>query len=173
MINSAKQSIGTKIKDRWIASSRSLSSGARSRDPLAPRNDKETLMDDQKRRDAGMAQRRKVLGDAWVDKSAANINSFNADFIDLITRHAWADIWTRPHFDERTRRILVIGSLVALCQWDEFRLHVRAALTEGGFTPDDIKEIVLQQAIYCGVPAANHAVKEASAVLSELGLLKG
>jgi alkylhydroperoxidase/carboxymuconolactone decarboxylase family protein YurZ len=108
-----------------------------------------------------------------VDQSAANMTSFNADFIDLITRHAWADIWTRPHFDERTRRILVIGSLVALCQWDEFRLHVRAALTEGGFTPDDIKEIVLQQAIYCGVPAANHAVKEASAVLQELGLLKG
>ena len=129
-------------------------------------------MDDQQRRDEGMAQRRKVLGDAWVDKSAANMTSFNADFIDLITRHAWADIWTRPHFDQRTRRILVIGTLVALCQWDEFHLHVRAALTEGGFTPDDIKEIILQQAIYCGVPAANHAVKEASAVLSELGLLK-
>jgi 4-carboxymuconolactone decarboxylase len=129
-------------------------------------------MDDQKRRDAGMAQRRKVLGNAWVDKSAANTNSFNADFIDLITRHAWADIWTRPHFDERIRRVLVIGTLLALCQWDEFRLHVRAALTEGGFTPDDVKEIILQQAIYCGVPAANHAVKEASAVLQELGLVK-
>ena len=129
-------------------------------------------MDDQERREAGMAQRRKVLGHAWVDKSAANTNSFNAEFIDLITRHAWADIWTRPHFDERTRRVLVIGSLLALCQWDEFRLHVRAALTEGGFTPDDIKEIILQQAIYCGVPAANHAVREASAVLGELGLLK-
>jgi len=130
-------------------------------------------MDDQKRHDDGMAQRRKVLGDTWVDKSAANTNSFNADFIDLITRHAWADIWTRPHFDERTRRILVIGTLLALCQWDEFRLHVRAALTEGDFTPDDIKEIILQQAIYCGVPAANHAVKEASAIIGELGLLKG
>jgi 4-carboxymuconolactone decarboxylase len=130
-------------------------------------------MDDQQRRDDGMAQRRKVLGNAWVDKSAANTNSFNADFIDLITRHAWADIWTRPHYDERTRRILVIGTLLALCQWDEFRLHVRAALTEGGFTPDDIKEIILQQAIYCGVPAANHAVKEASAIIGELGLLKG
>jgi 4-carboxymuconolactone decarboxylase len=130
-------------------------------------------MDDQQRRDEGMAQRRKVLGNAWVDKSAANTNSFNADFIDLITRHAWADIWTRPHFDERTRRILVIGTLLSLCQWDEFRLHVRAALTEGGFTPDDIKEIILQQAIYCGVPAANHAVKEASAIIGELGLLKG
>jgi 4-carboxymuconolactone decarboxylase len=133
----------------------------------------EFSMDDQQRRNDGMAQRRKVLGNAWVDKSAANTNSFNADFIDLITRHAWADIWTRPHFDERTRRILVIGTLLALCQWDEFRLHVRAALTEGGFTPDDIKEIILQQAIYCGVPAANHAVKEASAIIGELGLLKG
>src|SRR6202171_2380280 len=133
----------------------------------------ELSMDDQQRRDAGMAQRRKVLGNAWVDKSAANTNSFNADFIDLITRHAWADIWTRPHFEERTRRVLVIGTLLALCQWDEFRLHVRAALTEGGFTPDDIKEIILQQAIYCGVPAANHAVKEASAIIGELGLLKG
>jgi 4-carboxymuconolactone decarboxylase len=130
-------------------------------------------MDDRQRRDAGTAKRRKVLGNAWVDKSAANANSFNTEFIDLITRHAWADIWTRPHFDERTRRVLVIGTLLALCQWDEFRLHVRAALTEGGFTPDDIKEIVLQQAIYCGVPAANHAVREASAVLGELGLLKG
>jgi 4-carboxymuconolactone decarboxylase len=130
-------------------------------------------MDDQQRSEAGTAQRRKVLGNAWVDKSAANVNSFNADFIDLITRHAWADIWTRPHFDERTRRVLVIGTLLSLCQWDEFRLHVRAALTEGGFTPDDIKEIILQQAIYCGVPAANHAVREASAVLQELGLLKG
>jgi len=129
-------------------------------------------MDDQQRRDAGNAVRRKVLGNAWVDKSAANTNSFNADFIDLITRHAWADIWTRPHFDHRTRRVLVIGTLLSLCQWDEFRLHVRAALTEGGFTPDDIKEIILQQAIYCGVPAANHAVKEASTVLGELGLLK-
>jgi alkylhydroperoxidase/carboxymuconolactone decarboxylase family protein YurZ len=130
-------------------------------------------MDDQHRRDAGTAARRKVLGNAWVDKSAANVNSFNSDFIDLITRHAWADIWTRPHFDQRTRRVLVIGTLLSLCQWDEFRLHVRAALSEGGFTPDDIKEIILQQAVYCGVPAANHAVKEASTVLQELGLLKG
>jgi 4-carboxymuconolactone decarboxylase len=148
--------------EEWIASSQVL---------LAMTG--EISMDDQQRRDAGIAQRRKVLGDAWVDKSAANTNSFNADFIDLITRHAWADIWTRPHFDQRTRRVLVIGTLLSLCQWDEFRLHVRAALTEGGFTPDDIKEIILQQAIYCGVPAANHAVKEASAVLAELGLLKG
>jgi 4-carboxymuconolactone decarboxylase len=130
-------------------------------------------MDDQKRRDAGMVQRRKVLGNEWVDKSTKNRNAFNTDFQDMITRYAWSEIWTRPHYDERTRRVLVIGTLVALAQWDEFRLHVRAALTEGGFTPDDIKEILLQQAIYCGVPAANHAVKEASAIIQELGLLKG
>ena len=130
-------------------------------------------MDDDKRRDDGMAQRRKVLGNEWVDKSVKNRNAFNTDFQDLITRYAWGDIWTRPHFDHRTRRVLVIGTMVALGQWDEFRLHVRAALAEGGFTPDDIKEILLQQAIYCGVPAANHAVKEANAIISELGLLKG
>ena len=129
-------------------------------------------MDDQQRHDDGMARRRGVLGDAWVDKSIANRNSFNIEFQDLITRYAWGEIWTRSHFDERTRRVLVIGTLVALGQWDEFRLHVRAALAEGGFSPDDVKEILLQQAIYCGVPAANHAVKEASAIIEELGLLR-
>ncbi len=128
-------------------------------------------MDEEARRELGTRQRRKVLGDAWVDKSAANKNSFNADFLDLISRYAWGEIWTRPHFDERTRRILVIGTMMALGHWDEFRMHVRAALSEGGFTPDDIKEILLQQAIYCGVPAANHAIKEAAAVIQELGLL--
>ena len=127
-------------------------------------------MNDEQRRDLGTAQRRKVLGNAWVDKSAASRTPFNADFLDLITRYAWGEIWTRPHFDERTRRVLVIGTMMALGQWDEFRLHVRAALSEGGFTTDDIKEILLQQAIYCGVPAANHAVKEAANVIQELGL---
>lgn len=127
-------------------------------------------MDESERRNAGDAQRREVLGNAWVDKSAANKTAFNSDFLDLITRYAWGEIWTRPHFDERTRRVLVIGTMMALGQWDEFRMHVRAALNEGGFTPDDIKEILLQQAIYCGVPAANHAFKEAGAVLEELGL---
>ena len=130
-------------------------------------------MDEQQRAAEGTAKRRKVLGNAWVDKSAAGKNAFNADFLDLISRYAWGEIWTRPHFDDRTRRVLVIGTMLALGQWDEFRMHVRAALTEGGFTPDDIKEILLQQAIYCGVPAANHAVKEAAAIVAELGLLKG
>ena len=129
-------------------------------------------MDDNSRRESGMNQRRKVLGNEWVDNSIANRNSFNSDFQDPITHYAWGNIWTRPHFDQRTRRVLVIGTMIALGQWDEFRLHVRAALVEGGFSPDDIKEIILQQAIYCGVPAANHAVKEASTIVVELGLLK-
>src|SRR5437764_2452746 len=126
-------------------------------------------MDDQQRRDEGMVQRRKVLGDAWVDKSIAGRNPFNNDFQDLITRYAFGEIWTRPHFDERTRRVLVIGTVLALDKWEEFRLHVRAAVVEGGFTADDIKEIILQQTIYCGVPAANHAFREAAAVLKDLG----
>ncbi|MEX1084094.1 MAG: carboxymuconolactone decarboxylase family protein, partial [Xanthobacteraceae bacterium] len=103
------------------------------------------------------------------DRANANKTAFNEEFQDLITRYAWGEIWTRPHFDERTRRILVIGSMIALAHWDEFRLHVRAALTEGGFSSDDIKEIILQQAIYCGVPAANHAFKEAAEVMAEIG----
>ena len=98
----------------------------------------------------------------------ARKNAFNAEFQDFITRAAWGEVWTRPHYDERTRRVLVIGTMIALGQWDEFRLHVRAALNEGGFTQDDIKEVILQQAIYCGVPAANHAFKEAAEVIAEL-----
>jgi 4-carboxymuconolactone decarboxylase len=115
-----------------------------------------------------MAKRRKVLGNEWVDRANAKKTSFNAEFQDFITRAAWGEIWTRPHYDERTRRILVIGTMLALDKWEEFRMHVRAALTEGGFTTDDIKEIILQQAIYCGVPAANHAFKEAADVIGDV-----
>ena len=125
-------------------------------------------MDDKDHYERGMAVRRKVAGNAWVDRANANKTPFNAEFQDLITRYAWGQIWTRPHFDERTRRVLVIGTMLALDKWDEFRMHVRTALVEGGFSADDIKEIILQQAIYCGVPAANHAFKEAGEVLAEL-----
>src|SRR2546423_11868328 len=110
-------------------------------------------MDEKERYDRGMAQRRKVLGHDWVDRANANKNAFNEEFQNFITRYAWGEIWTRPHFDERTRRVLVIGSLIALDKWEEFRLHVRCALSEGSFSADDIKEIILQQAYYCGVPA--------------------
>jgi 4-carboxymuconolactone decarboxylase len=125
-------------------------------------------MDERERYDRGMAQRRKVLGNAWVDKANAGITPFNEEFQNFITRAAWGEIWTRPHFDERTRRILVIGTMLAIDKWGEFKMHVRSALTEGGFTPDDIKEIIMQQAIYCGVPAANHAFKEAAEVIADV-----
>jgi 4-carboxymuconolactone decarboxylase len=114
-------------------------------------------MDDSERRSAGMQARRRVLGDAHVDRATAHASAVTAEFQDLITRYAWGEIWTRPGLDERSRRILVLGTLVALGRFDEFRMHARAAIDHGGFTPDDLKEIVLQQAIYCGVPAANSA----------------
>lgn len=125
-------------------------------------------MDDKERHERGMKQRRKVLGNAWVDRANAGRTPFNEEFQDLITRYAWGEIWTRPHFDERIRRVLVIGTMMALDKWAEFRLHVRSAMLEGAFTADDIKEIILQQAIYCGVPAANHAFKEAGEVVAEV-----
>jgi 4-carboxymuconolactone decarboxylase len=128
-------------------------------------------MDEKDRLAQGMKIRRKVLGDAWVDRSEASRNSFNSEWLDFINRSAWGEIWTRPHFDERTRRILVIGTLMAIGRWEEFRLHVRAALTQGGFAADDIKEIIIQQANYCGVPVGNHAFREAGEVLKELGKL--
>jgi 4-carboxymuconolactone decarboxylase len=126
-------------------------------------------MDDKEHYAQGMSVRRKVLGAEWVDRANAGKTAFNAEFQDFITRCAWGEVWTRPHLDERTRRILVIGTMLAIDKWEEFRMHVRAALTEGGFSADDIKEIILQQAVYCGVPAANHAFKEAAAVIAEVG----
>jgi 4-carboxymuconolactone decarboxylase len=104
-------------------------------------------MDDKERHERGMAKRRKVLGSEWVDRANAKKTPFNEEFQDLITRYAWGEVWTRPHYDERTRRVLVIGTMIALGQWDEFCLHVRAALTGGGFSEADIKEVILQQAI--------------------------
>jgi 4-carboxymuconolactone decarboxylase len=126
-------------------------------------------MNDKERYTRGMAARRKILGNAWVDKANAGITAFNREFQDYITRGVWGEVWTRPHFDERTRRILVIGTMMALGKWDEFRLHVRAALSEGGFSADDIKEIILQQTVYCGAPAGNHAFKEAGEIVRETG----
>ena len=129
---------------------------------------RDEAMDDKERHARGMSVRRKVLGNAWVDKANAGKTAFNAEFQDMITRNVWAEIWTRPHYDERTRRVLVIGTMMALGKWDEFRLHVRAALTEGGFSIDDLKEIALQQAIYCGIPAANTAFQELQELLAHM-----
>ena len=129
-------------------------------------------MDDKERYDRGLKKRRQALGTAYVDRTIAARTSFTSEFQEIITRNAWGEVWTRPHFDDRTRRILVLGTLVALDKWDEFQLHLRAALTEGGFTADDVKEILLQQSIYCGVPAANHAFKLAGEILKEVGTIK-
>jgi 4-carboxymuconolactone decarboxylase len=126
-------------------------------------------MDDRERYDNGMAVRRKTMGNAWVDKANANKTAFNTEFQDLLTRYAWGEVWSRPHFDQRTRRVLVIGTMMALDKWEEFATHVRGAVTEGGFSPDDIKEIILQQTIYCGAPAGNTGFKIAGEVLKELG----
>lgn len=125
-------------------------------------------MDEAERHEKGTTKRRTVLGNAWVDRATARQTEFNREFQDLISRYAWGEIWTRPGIDDRTRRFIVLGSMVALGRWEEFRLHVRAALVEGGFSKDDIKELLLQQTIYCGVPAANTAFSEAAHVFAEI-----
>lgn len=117
----------------------------------------------------GMKTRRKVLGDEWVDRAERTKNEFNAEFQDLITRYAWDEIWNRPGLDHRTRRMLVLAMTVALGRYEEFALHVRAALSSGDLSQDDLKEVLLQSAIYCGIPAANTAFKEARAVIESLG----
>jgi 4-carboxymuconolactone decarboxylase len=109
----------------------------------------------------GLKTRRKVLGDEWVDRALKTRTPFNEDFQALITRYAWDEIWNRPGLDHRIRRMLVIAMCVAMGRWEEFRLHVQAALASGDLSADDLKEVLLQATIYCGVPAANHAFKEA------------
>lgn len=126
-------------------------------------------MDERERHAAGMAVRREILGGAYVDRAVADTDDATRPIQDLITRYAWGEIWTRPGLDHRTRRVLVIGTQIALRQWDQYRIHVRAALAEGGFSMDDINEIVLQQAIYCGAPAALTAVDIARRIHDELG----
>ena len=118
--------------------------------------------------DKGMKTRRKVLGDEWVDRAERTKTKFNAEFQELITRYAWDEIWNRKGLDQRTRRMLVITTMVALGRWEEYTLHVRAALQSKDLSEDDLKEILLQATIYCGIPAANHAFKEARAVIAEL-----
>ena len=116
--------------------------------------------------DDGMKTRREVLGDDHVDRAIAGTTPFTADFQDLITRYAWGEIWARPGLDRRTRSCMTLIALVALNRIDELGMHVRAAL-RNGLTPDEIKEVLLHSAIYCGVPAANAAFKVAQQVLEE------
>ena len=121
-------------------------------------------MADEKQR--GMKVRRAVLGDAHVDRAEASRTPLTDEFQDLITRYAWGEIWTRPGLDRRTRSCITVAMLVALNRDEELALHMRAALTNG-VTVDELKEILLQTTIYCGVPAANSAFGVAERVLAE------
>ena len=114
--------------------------------------------------DRGTEIRRQVLGDAHVDRAIAGTTGFTEDFQDLITRYAWGEIWARPGLDRRTRSCITLTALVAAGREHELELHVRAAL-RNGLTPDEIKEVLLQCAVYCGVPAANGAFAIAQRVL--------
>ena len=116
--------------------------------------------------DAGMAVRRDVLGDAHVDRAIAGTTEFTAEFQDLITRYAWGTIWTRPGLDRRSRSMITLTALVARGHHEELAMHVRAA-RRNGLTNDEIKEVLLQTAIYCGVPDANSAFRIANQVLAD------
>jgi 4-carboxymuconolactone decarboxylase len=116
----------------------------------------------------GMEVRREVLGDAHVDEAVARTTEFTADFQDLITRYAWGEIWTRPGLDRRMRSAITLTALIALGRMDELPMHVRAA-RRNGLNEDEIKEVLLQSAVYCGVPAANTAFAVAARVLAEEG----
>jgi 4-carboxymuconolactone decarboxylase len=115
----------------------------------------------------GMEVRRAVLGDAHVDRATRGITDFNREFQDLITRYAWGEVWARPGLDRKTRSCMVLTAMMALGHWDEFRMHVRAAFNNG-LTEAEIKEVILQAAIYCGVPVANHAFKAAAEMIAEM-----
>jgi 4-carboxymuconolactone decarboxylase len=110
-----------------------------------------------------MKIRRAVLGDAHVDRAIATQNEFTAEFQELITRYAWGEIWARPDLDRKTRSLITIAMMVALNRSEELQLHLKAAL-KNGVTRAEIKEVLLQAAIYCGVPAANHAFHMAEQV---------
>jgi 4-carboxymuconolactone decarboxylase len=124
-------------------------------------------MNDNQRFEAGMQVRRAVLGDAHVDRAQANRTPFTADFQDLITRYAWGEIWTRPGLQRHTRSLMTICMMVALNREEELKLHLRAA-SNNGVTRDEIKEALLQTAIYCGVPAANSAFALAQKIFAEM-----
>jgi 4-carboxymuconolactone decarboxylase len=123
-------------------------------------------MDEMARHELGMATRRQVLGEAYVDRATASATPFAAEFQDLITHYAWGEIWTRPGLEQTTRRLQTISMLIALGREGELKLHLRAALDHG--TPVEmLKEVILQSAIYCGVPAANAAFQLAAELVRD------
>ena len=124
-------------------------------------------MDDKERHANGMTVRRAVLGNAHVDRAQANLTPLNSEFQDLITRYAWGEIWTRPGLPRHTRSLITIAMMVALNREEELKLHLRAA-SNNGVSRDEIKEVLMQTAIYCGVPAANSAFHMAQEVFRKM-----
>lgn len=126
-------------------------------------------MDEKERYEAGMQVRRAVLGETHVDRSLKNLTEFNSEFQEMITRHAWGDIWTRPGLPRHTRSLITIAMLIGMNRNDELKLHLRAA-ANNGVTRAEIKEVLMQSAIYCGIPAANATFHLAESVWDELGV---
>jgi len=124
-------------------------------------------MHEDERFEKGLEVRKAVLGNAHVERSLAKRNDFNGEFQALITRYAWGEVWTRPGLSRHTRSLLTIGLMVALNRSDEFKLHIRAAFNNG-VTKDEIREVLLQCAIYAGVPAANSAFHQAEEVFAQM-----
>lgn len=134
---------------------------------LSMRRNGTDIMDEKERYDIGDARRREVIGDEVVDRFTVNRNEFNDEFQEMVTRHAWGEVWARPGLDKKTRSMLVLAMLTALNRDVEFKLHVAAALNNG-VTRDEIKEVLLQAAVYCGVPAANSSFRWAKEVFAEV-----
>ncbi|WAL83786.1 4-carboxymuconolactone decarboxylase [Pandoraea sp. XJJ-1] len=124
-------------------------------------------MNDQERYDNGMQVRRAVLGDAHVDRTLTRRNEFNDDFQNFITRFAWGDVWTRPGLTRHMRSMVTLSLLIALNRGDEFRMHVRAAFNNG-VTREEMKELFIHAALYCGLPAANQAIHDAETIFAEM-----
>jgi 3-oxoadipate enol-lactonase / 4-carboxymuconolactone decarboxylase len=129
-------------------------------------------VDDRSRRQLGMSVRREVLGDGHVDRAVRAVDEVTADFQDLITRYAWGAIWTRPGLDRRSRSLITLTAMVARGHHEELAMHLRAA-RRNGLTNDEIKELLLQTAVYCGVPDANSAFRIADQVLTDYDASEG
>jgi len=123
-------------------------------------------MQDDQRYEQGMTVRRSVLGDAHVDRTVQNLTPLNTDFQDFITRYAWGDIWSRPGLDRHTRSMITIAMLIALNREAELKMHLNAAFNNG-VTREELKELIMHSALYCGLPAANATLHLAQQVFDE------
>jgi 4-carboxymuconolactone decarboxylase len=126
-------------------------------------------MNDEERREQGMKVRREVLGDQHVDRASAEATELTRDFQDLITRYAWGEIWSRPGLDRKIRSCITVAMTVALNRPEELAIHLRGAI-RNGVTVEELREVLLQTAVYCGVPAANNAFHVAREVLGDVNL---